>query len=145
MSAPRIKVEGLQELNRTLRRAKDRNLVKAVGRANKQVGRLFIDRYLDPKPTPQAVGRGGGSSVRPSAAKRELKLRVGGKHRADNQPVGQWGRRTVRGRDADGRFLPAPSRPYIIESAFRRRDEISRLWLEQIATELGRDGLEMDT
>lgn len=134
-----IEVQGVDQLNRTLRHAADKGLVKAVGRANKKVGRKFIDQWLHPKPQPASVGEGAGAAVRPSAAKRELKLRVGGKHRAGNTPRMQWGKRLGR-----KPYEAAPKRPYIRESAERHRDDIYLAWLDEIDKELAAGGLGVD-
>lgn len=110
------------------RKSADKELPKRIGKANKEVGRWFIDEKLEPKPDPAAVGEGAGSAVRPSASKREVLLRVGGAHRAGHTPQKQWGKRMVR---RPGR--PAPKRPYIRESVEKHRDDIERKWLEAIS------------
>lgn len=111
-----------------VRRASNTDLPKRIGQANKKVGRKFIDTWLHPKPDPAAVGEGAGSTVRPSASKREVLLRVGGKHREGRTPRMQWGKRP-------GRPIrqKAPPRPYIRESVERHRDEIQEFWLEAIS------------
>lgn len=130
-----IAVEGLDGLNRALRRAETDGIVKAVGRANKRIGRKFIDEWLHPSPKPSAVGAGAGAKVRPSAAKREMKLRVGGKHRAGNTPYMQWGKRPVR---EPG--VRAPERPFIVGSVMRHREQIFDAWLDAISDELREAG-----
>lgn len=131
MAAPKaIEVDGLRELNRALRRSADTDLPKRLGQANKAIGQLVIDR-VQPRPQPEAVGQGAGSSIRPSASKREVLLRVGGKHReSDNEQttkVRQWGKKVVpiRGR--------APKRPYIKQTLEDHYDEITAAYLEAIA------------
>src|SRR5690606_36444435 len=66
-----IEVEGLKEFNRAVRAAKDKQLDKRIGQANKKIGQLVIDR-LSPSPDPRAIGAGRGATVRPSASKREV-------------------------------------------------------------------------
>lgn len=122
-----IEVEGLQEFHRAIRRAADTDLPKRLGQANKKIGQLVISK-LQPRPTPAAVGTGAGAAVRPSASKRDVVLRVGGKHRADHSPQMQWGKRPVR---EPG--VAAPKRPYIRETVERHRDEIEDAWLRAVA------------
>lgn len=114
----RIEVDGLEEFQRSLRRAANTNLPKEMGQVHKQIGELVISR-LDPPPSPAAVGRGRGASVRPSASKRDVLLRVGGAHRAGNAPKMQWGKSPGR---TPG--VPAPERPYILRTAKRHEDDI---------------------
>lgn len=122
-----IEVVGLRELNRAVSRSVDRDLPKRMGQANKQVGRLVISR-LKPKPDPAAVGRGAGASVRPSATRREVLLRVGGSHRAGNTPRMQWGRRPAR-RPGER----APARPHIQKTARDNIRDIGDLHLRAIS------------
>ena len=129
-----IEVVGLKEFQRQVRRSTDKGLPKRLGQANKEIGQLVIDR-LQPAPDPAAVGRGAGAAVRPSASKREVLLRVGGKHRAgydsEGRPLSprmQWGKRTGR---RPGQ--PAPKRPYIRETVERHRKEIGRKWIKAVA------------
>lgn len=122
-----IEVEGFAETLRVARRSADRELPKRIGQANKSIGRMVIAR-LQPRPDPAAVGEGAGASVRPSASKREVLLRVGGKHRAGHTPEMQWGKRPGR-----RPRQTAPPRPYIRETVERHRDEIEQAWLEAIA------------
>lgn len=127
MAGDYIEVVGLRDFQRAARRAVDSELPKRLGQVNKQVGRKFIDQWLHPKPDPAAVGEGAGAKVRPSAAKREVTLRVGGKHRAGHVPYAQWGKRPVRS------FRSAPPRPYIKKSVERHYDDIADMWLEAVA------------
>ena len=119
--------DDLRQFNRAIRNAADTGLPKRMGQANKKVGAKFISEWLDPKPAPAAVGEGGGATVRPSASKREVLLRVGGKHRAAHSPQMQWGKRVVRP------FSRAPKRPYIRGSVDRHEREIRDFWLEAVA------------
>lgn len=120
-----IRVEGLREFSRDVTRA-NAALGKELGQVNKRIGRLIIDRWLRPRSVPEAVGRGAGAAIRPSATKREVLLRVGGKHRARHLPYMQWGKRPV------GSPSAAPARPYIKKSAMDHRDEITDLWLQSV-------------
>lgn len=112
---------------RTVRMAESKRLPKEMGAANKRIGQLVISR-LSPPPTPAAVGQGRGAGIRPSASRREVVLRVGGKHREGKAPRMQWGRRS--GRPVRQQ---APPRPYIKRTAERHRPEIEREWLKAIA------------
>lgn len=118
----------LKQFQRTVRRAADTGLPKRLGQANKQVGQRFISEWLEPKPDPAAVGEGAGSTVRPSASKREVLLRVGGAHRAGKSPQMQWGKRP--GRRVRNQ---APKRPYIRQSAEKHREEIEDAYLQAVS------------
>lgn len=122
-----IEVEGLKEFQRASRRAVDSELPKRLGRAHKHIGQLVIAR-LQPRPNAAAVGVGGGSSVRPSASKREVLLRVGGAHRKNHSPRMQWGKRP--GRSADQQ---STKRPYIRKTIEDNRDEIGTEYLKAIS------------
>lgn len=118
-----IEVEGFKEFHRAVRAAKDKELNKRLGQANKKVGQLVISK-LSPAPDPVAVGAGRGASVRPSASKREVLLRVGGGHRP-KPPLSVWGSKRV------GRVgVHAPPRPFIQGTAETHFDEISQAWLD---------------
>lgn len=127
MPVGQVRIEGLREFQRAARRAADSDLPRRLGRAHKHIGRLVIAR-LRPRPTPEAVGKGAGAAVRPSASKREVLLRVGGKHRADHTPYMQWGKRPGRKVERD-----APPRPYIRETVERNRDEIETAYLKAVS------------
>lgn len=120
-----IKVEGLKELNRAIRKANDQGLRKRVGAANKKIGQLVITK-LRPRPVPEAVGMGAGSKVRASAAMREVLLRAGGSHR-QRAPLSQWGRSHVAS------FGPAPKRPFILGTAEAHRREIEAAYMGALA------------
>lgn len=126
-----VEVHGMREFQQALRHAVDNEAPKRIGQANKQIGAQFISNWLHPKPVPAAVGVGAGATVRPSATRREVVLRVGGKHRAGHAPMMQWGKR--RGAPVGDR---TPPRPYIIRSAKKHRSEIGRAWLEAITVAL---------
>ena len=129
----RIEVEGLKEFQRAVRKSVDRDLGKRLGQANKSIGTLVISK-LRPAPRPEAVGAGTGASVRASASRRDVILRVGGKHRASSDSETtkkrQWGKRRVAG--SPGRN----SRPYILETAMTHRAEIEEAWLKAVADAL---------
>lgn len=126
MASSYIEVEGLKEFQRAVRQAKDKDLNRNLGQANKQVGELVI-RRLSPKSDPKAVGVGRGASARSSASKREVLLRVGGAHRSSGvhtrkQP---WGaKRVVRP------GIPTPDRPYIQKTADDNFDDIGNAWMK---------------
>lgn len=130
MPVGRIRIEGLREFQRAARRAVDSDLPKRLGRAHKHIGALVI-RRLRPSPDPAAVGEGAGASVRPSASRREVLLRVGGKHRDGHTPYMQWGRRPGRRLDRN-----APARPYIRQTVERNRDEIESAYLQAVSDAL---------
>lgn len=121
-----IQVEGFEQFRREARRAADTDLPKRLGQANRDIGRLVISR-LQPRPAPAAVGEGAGASVRPSSSKREVLLRVGGKHRAGRAPKAVWGRRK------GGDLRRAPARPHIRGTVERHRNEIEQAWLDAVA------------
>lgn len=129
MPAIEVDRQDMRRFNAAVRKAADRDLPKKIGQVNKQVGKLVISK-LSPRPVPEAVGAGAGAAVRPSATKREVVLRVGGKHRDGADPrivrMRQWGKRSVRP------FRASPPRPYIIETAEQHRDEILDLWMDGI-------------
>lgn len=123
-----IEVEGLKEFQRAVRAAKDKELNKRIGQANKKIGQLVIDR-LRPAPVPAATGTGKGAAVRPSASKREVLLRVGGAHRAAGSHTNMqpWGARRVV---PPGR--PTPKRPWIQGTADANFDDIGEAWMDAI-------------
>lgn len=111
------------------RRAVDRDLPQRLGQAHKRIGELVISK-LEPKPDDAAVGSGAGSSVRASASKRDVLLRVGGAHRASGAHTNKqpWGRvRTVRP------GTRTPPRPDIRGTVDRHEDEILDAYLKAIS------------
>lgn len=118
-----IEVEGLKDLNRAVRQSTDVGLPKRIGEANKAIGKLVISK-LNPRPVPAAVGEGAGASVRPSATKREVLLRVGGRHRVA-VPMQQWGKRQVVEPNP-------PKRPFILGTAEKHRREIETAYIKAI-------------
>lgn len=121
-----IRIEGLKKFQAAARRS-TADLPKRLGQAHKEIGQLVISR-LSPSPDPAAVGTGAGATVRPSASKREVLLRVGGAHRAKHSPQMQWGKRPGR---SPGQS--APERPYIRETIDKHRGEIEQAYLEAIS------------
>lgn len=121
-----IQVEGLKEFQRAVRQARDKDLNKRLGQANKHIGQLVIDR-LYPNPDPRATGAGKGATVRASASKREVLLRVGGTHRASGRytHMQPWGaKRVVRPGTS------TPPRPFIQGTGEREFDVIGDAWLD---------------
>lgn len=135
-----IEVDGLREFNTAVRKAVDSELPKRIGEANKSIGALVVSR-LDPRPDPKATGTGSGASVRPSASKREVLLRVGGTHRASGVHTKQqpWGKRRV---------VPpgtrVPPRPNIQGTALQHQTEIEHAWLQAVSAALGPAFAEVD-
>jgi len=133
-----IDVDGLKEFQRAARRSTDTELPKRLGRAHKHIGQLVIDR-LQPKPDPATVGKGAGAAVRASASKREVLLRVGGAHRANDSipkptqsknryAYAYWGKRA-----GPLAFQRRPERPHIRGTIDRYADEIGDEYLEAIS------------
>lgn len=127
-----IEVDGLREFQFAARRAADVSMPKRLGQAHKEVGQLVIDR-LEPRPTAAATGTGAGATVRPSASKREVQLRAGGKHRIRRTEqlthFQQWGKRFVPVAFGQRR----PKRPYIMQTVRDNRREIEREFLDKVA------------
>lgn len=128
-----IQVEGMKEFQRAISAAKDRDLNKRLGQANKQIGQLIVER-LQPAPDPAAVGAGKGAAVRPSATRREVLLRVGGSHRAAGAHTRKqpWGARRVVPPGT-----PTPDRPFIQGTAERHFDQIADAWLDATIAAFG--------
>lgn len=128
-----IQVEGLKEFNRAVRQAKNVELNKRLGQANKEIGELVI-RRLNPRSDPRAVGAGAGAAVRSSAARREVLLRTGGAHRASGRHTKKqpWGRQRVT---PPGK--PTPRRPFIQGTAETHFNEIGDAWLDAVFAALG--------
>lgn len=131
----RLKVEGVRDLNRLLRRVGGKELQKELGEVHKRVGEIVI-RRLGGKAT--GVGSGRGEAIRPSAATREVLLRVGGSHRSGTGvPVRkrQWGRvQTWPGGQP-------PSRPDIIGAANDEEKRITDTYLDGVDDIIRRVGL----
>lgn len=123
-----LQVEGLKEFNRAVSAAKDKELNKRIGQANKRIGALVVER-LSPSPDPRATGTGRGATVRPSATRREVLLRVGGAHRESGVHTAKqpWGAKRVVRPGTD-----TPPRPNIQGTAERHFDEIGQAWLDAV-------------
>lgn len=129
MASKAIEVEGLKQFQMAVRRAVSGPLPKEMGEAHREIGELVITK-LDPKPDPKAVGSGKGATVRASASKRDVLLRVGGSHRASGEHTRKqpWGRlRVVRP------GTPAPDRPHIRGTIDKHADEIGDAYLKAIS------------
>lgn len=122
----------LKRFQRAVRQSTDTELPKRLGQANKSVGQLVIDR-LQPRPDPDAVGTGAGASVRPSASRRNVLLRVGGAHRAGYAPQKQWGKKP-----GPLAFRRRGPRPYIRQTVEDNRKDIEEAWID--ATLAAMDG-----
>lgn len=120
-----IEIDGYDRLRKQIRRAQDSEMPKRMGRAHKDVGRFVIGK-LQPRPSPEATGEGAGADVRPSAAKREVLLRVGGAHRTGKAPQMQWGKRAVRP------FQRKRPRPDIRGTAETHSREVEQFFLKAI-------------
>lgn len=124
--SPGIKVEGLRQFNRAVSKSTDRDIPKQIGQVNKRIGAFVRDR-LQPRPQPEAVGSGAGATVRPSATRREVILRVGGAHRASSSASvrnrKQWGKTPQR-------VSNPPARPNIIGTAEDHADTIEKMLLD---------------
>lgn len=119
-----IEVEGLKELQAAIKRQQGQ-LPAALGQAHKDVGTFVISRL--PEGDPHAVGAGTGATVRPSATKRDVLLRVG--HGGREERRNQWGKREVQ---------PfAPGRPYIVGAIEQYQDEIEQKFLDEMVNVLG--------
>lgn len=135
-----IKVEGLKEFQRAARQSVDSELPKRLGQAHKEIGTLVISK-LQPTPDPRAVGMGRGAAVRASTSKRDVILRVGGKHRASGEHTKKqpWGIRRVI---APGRM--APPRPFIRGTIDDHRGEIGDAYIKAITKAMSRAFAETD-
>lgn len=117
--APHIEVEGLKELQTAIKRSQGK-LPASIGQAHKNVGSFIISKL--PPGDPRAVGAGSGATVRPSATKRDVVLRVGHGGRAASRF--QWGKTAVQ---------PFTSgRPYIVGTVERYRKEIEQKFIDEI-------------
>ena len=118
MIGAHIKVEGMKELQTAIRKAEGK-LPKSLGEAHKEVGRFIIGKI--PPGNPNAVGAGSGATVRPSASKRDVLLRVGGAHRLMHK--NQWGK---------GEVQPFESgRPYILGVVLENQEAIEQKFLDE--------------
>lgn len=130
MVQPRLQIEGARELNRLLRQVGGRDLQKELGQVHKDVGRMVIARLGG---ADTGVGSGAGATVRPSAATREVLLRVGGAHRTGG-PVHRWGKRWNR--RERGR------RPHLIGAALAIEEQITDRYLAGVDRVIRSAGLQ---
>jgi hypothetical protein len=119
----RLQVEGVRELNRLLRAAGGPVLQKELGKVHKQIGQMVIDRLGGPD-TGIGVGGRPGATISPSAATREVLLRVGGSHRNGWGKVGRWGRKWNR--------QERGKRPHLIGAAFDIEPQITKTYLDGV-------------
>jgi hypothetical protein len=123
----RLQIEGVRELNRLLRAAGGPVLQKELGKVHKQIGQMVIDRLGGPN---TGIGAGAGATIRPSAATREVLLRVGGAHRAswgqgsEKGKVGRWGKKWNR--------QERGKRPHLIGAAFDIEPQITKTYLDGV-------------
>lgn len=122
--APHIEVEGLKELQSAIKKAQGK-LPASIGEAHKEVGRFVIGKL--PQGDPHAVGSGSGATVRPSATKRDVVLRVGSGARTASK--NQWGKVPVQP------FVSG--RPYIVGTIKDNQDDIEQKFLEETLKAIG--------
>lgn len=118
LSGPRVRVEGMDETRKVLRAAGGKELQKQLGEVHKDIGRMVIRQAGGAK---TGVGQGAGSTLRPSAAAREVVIRMGGKHRDDRRE--QWGKQQI---------WPPPERPHVIKAAEDITGEIEKAYLDGV-------------
>lgn len=121
----RMVVTGLDDTRKVIRDVAGKEGQKALGKVHKRIGERILIPALGGKDT--GVGEGRGSKIRPSAASRQVTLRVGGKHREDKKE--QWGQEQV---------WPPPDRPHIIGTAVEHQDDIEREYRDGLMEELSR-------
>ena len=119
-----IQVEGLKELQQGLRDANNK-LPKALGEAHKRVGQFIINKV--PEGSPNAVGAGSGATVRASATKRDVILRVG--YGARPMHKSQWGKTEVQPFES--------GRPYIVGTIEANVDAIEDMFAEEMLKVVG--------
>lgn len=119
----RLSIDGVEQTARALKALGGAPLQRELGQANKKIGGMIADQAGGKR---TGVGAGRGSTIRPSAASREVTLRVGGKHR-DNRKE-QWG---VQQKWPGG---DPPERPNIIGAAVEIEDRISDEYAKAIDT-----------
>lgn len=117
--SPHIEIEGLKELQSAIKKAQGK-LPASIGEAHKEVGRFVIGKL--PQGNPNAVGSGSGATVRPSATKRDVVLRVGSGARGASK--NQWGKVPVQP------FVSG--RPYIVGTVEKYRKEIEQKFMEEM-------------
>lgn len=124
MIKPHIEVEGLKEMQAAIKRAQGK-LPASIGEAHKEVGRFIIGKL--PPGDPHAVGAGASASVRPSATKRDVVLRVG--HGKREAAKNQWGKTPVQP------FVSG--RPHIIKAVTDNQEAIEQKFLDETLKAVG--------
>jgi hypothetical protein len=121
--AAHIEIEGLKELQTAIKKQQGK-LPASLGEAHRNVGSFIIGKL--PAGNPNAVGSGSGATVRPSATKRDVVLRVG--HGGREASKNQWGKTEVQ---------PfASGRPYIIGTIKDNQDAIEQMFLDELTKAL---------
>lgn len=110
----RLSIDGIEETSRAFKALGGKPLQRELGEVNKDIGRMIIDQAGGRR---TGVGAGRGATIRPSAASREVMLRVGGRHRDSRKE--QWG---VEQKWPGGN---PPERPNLIAAAVSIEDRIS--------------------
>lgn len=135
---PHIEVDGLRELQADFKRASGGKLPKALGEANKDIGRVVIGRL--PEGEPQAVGAGRGAAPRPSATKREVVILVGSaarearaEARAEPRPSAMTHRNSVAAQQWGAEEVQPymAGRPYIVGAIQEHQDEIVQTFRDE--------------
>lgn len=122
--AAHIEVEGLKELQTAIKRQQGK-LPAAIGEAHKEIGQFIIGKL--PEGDPHAVGMGSGATVRPSATKRDVVLRVGHGAREGHKP--QWGSKEVQPFES--------GRPYIVGAIQDNQEQIEEMFMKKYMDVLG--------
>jgi hypothetical protein len=127
---PKVNIEGIRELRLLLKQVGGRDLQKELGKVHRSIGELVIRRLGGAS---SGVGEGRGADIRPSAATREVMLRVGGSHR--DARSWQWGQ-TQRWPAGQ-----APSRPHLIGAAQAIQPQIEDRYLDGVDAVIRKAGL----
>ena len=125
----RVYIDGLPQLKKALRDLGGAELQRELGKVHKSIGEMVIARLGGAQ---TGVGTGAGSTIRPSAATREVLLRVGGRHRREPLPSGrrlpirirQWGKSSI---------FPPPYRPFLVQAARDIMPDIEREYLTGVS------------
>ena len=123
---PHIEVEGLKEFQSDLKRQMGK-LPAEIGQIHKEVGQFIIGKL--PEGDPHAVGMGSGATVRPSATKRDVVLRVGGAHRDPGKDYMQWGKQVVQPFES--------GRPFIVGAIQDNQEQIEEMFMKKYMEVLG--------
>ena len=117
----RLQIEGMDEVRAAFRRLGGSEMTKQLGQVHKRIGEIVIAQAGGAQ---TGIGVGSGATIRPSAATRNVPLRVGGSFRSRFGKWRQWGQTQI--------FPPPASRPYLIGAAIAARDEINDTYLDGI-------------